>query len=60
MGGALSSNSWLANMAMAGAGLLSLALGVLFVYQDSLLYHPYIPGVPKTPRENPPGFRCVM
>lgn len=61
MGGALSStnSSWVANLAMAGAGLLSLALGALYYYQDNLLYHPYIPGVPKTPRENPQGFRYV-
>lgn len=60
MGGALSAHhTWVANLAMAGVGLLSLALGALYYYQDNLLYHPYIPGVPKTPRENPQGFRCV-
>lgn len=35
MGGALSSN-WVANLAMCGAGLLSVALGALYYYQDNL------------------------
>lgn len=60
MGGMLSSalrSTWVANLVWTGGGLLALGLGALYYYQDNLLYHPFIPGVPKTPRENPPGFR---
>lgn len=28
-----------------------------FCMQESLLYHPAIPGVPKAPKDNPPGYR---
>jgi hypothetical protein len=48
------------NILWAGAGLISLALGALYFFQDSLLYYPSIPGVPKSPRENPQGYRFVF
>ena len=37
-------------------GLLAIALGTLYVYQDNMLYYPNPPGLPKTVDENPQGF----
>ena len=39
------------------AGLASIALGLLYTKQDSLLYFPSIGGVPRRPHENPRGYR---
>jgi hypothetical protein len=49
--------SWLSNILWGGTGILTCVLGALYVYQDNLLYHPVIPGVPKSPKENPKGYR---
>ena len=60
MGGTLSQllrSTWLSNLIWTGGSLLTLGLGALYYFQDQLLYHPSIPGMPKTPRENPPGYR---
>lgn len=60
MGGALSQllrSTWLANLMWMSGSILALGLGALYYFQDQLLYHPSIPGMPQTPRENPPGYR---
>jgi len=60
MGGAFTQilrSSWVSNLLWTGGGLLALGLGTLYYFQDNLLYHPSIPGMPKSPRENPPGYR---
>ena len=38
-------------------GLAGVAVTMLYMYQDKLLYMPNPPGLPKTPDENPPG--CI-
>mgnify|MGYP003386207123 CR=1 FL=1 len=38
-------------------GLVVVALSLLYVYQDNLLYMPNPPGLPKTPEQNPSG--CI-
>ena len=38
-------------------GLLSIAAGLLYAKQDSLLYFPAIGGVPRKPSENPRKYR---
>mmetsp|Transcript_25142 Transcript_25142/g.32803 ORF Transcript_25142/g.32803 Transcript_25142/m.32803 type:complete len:356 (-) Transcript_25142:168-1235(-) len=40
-----------------GAGIIAIVCTVLWYYQDSLLYYPSMPGLPKRPQENPEGFR---
>lgn len=39
------------------AGVASLALGLLYVKQESLLYFPEIGGIPRRPRSNPRRYR---
>lgn len=38
-------------------GLIAIALGSLYMFQDNLLYIPNPPNLPKTVNENPQGFR---
>jgi hypothetical protein len=45
------------NGMLLGGGLVSLALGLLYAFQDRLLYHPSVPGVPKSTKANPRGAR---
>lgn len=52
--------SFLGNLWMwpvGGAACVGLFLIFLYSIQDRLLYHPVIPGMSKTPDENPDGFR---
>jgi pimeloyl-ACP methyl ester carboxylesterase len=39
------------------AGLVALVAGLLYAKQDSLLYFPEIGGLPRSPRQNPRGYR---
>ncbi|KAI2504481.1 alpha/beta hydrolase [Fragilaria crotonensis] len=39
------------------AGLITVAVGFLYVKQDSLLYFPEIGGIPRRPRQNPRRYR---
>lgn len=39
------------------SGLVSIALGLLYMKQDNLLYFPEISGVPRRPRSNPRKYR---
>ena len=39
------------------AGLCSVAVGLLYVFQDKLLYHPVLPGMERSNRHNPRGMK---
>lgn len=39
------------------AGLVAVAVGFLYVKQDSLLYFPEVGGIPRRPRQNPRRYR---
>lgn len=38
-------------------GCASIILIALYKFQDKILYHPEIPGMPVSPDDNPPGFK---
>lgn len=38
-------------------GFIAIGLGTLYVFQDSMLYYPNPPGLPKTVNENPTGMK---
>ena len=39
------------------AGLCSVAVGLLYVFQEKLLYHPVVPGLERSNRHNPRGMK---
>lgn len=59
------SYSWIASTIMTittrvvslSVGVVAIVVGILYVKQDSLLYHPVVPGLPRSPRDNPKGYR---
>jgi len=53
----IDSMSWFNWFFWGGSVLVSAILGALYIYQENLLYHPSIPGLPKKPRDNPRYFR---
>ena len=48
---------WFENIAKGAAAIILIVLGLLYTYQDNLLYHPAPPGFPRTVAENPPGYQ---
>ncbi|OQR90725.1 serine protease family S09X [Thraustotheca clavata] len=48
---------WMQSMVYAGGALFATSLMLLYVYQEKLLYHPSMPGVPKLTTDNPKGYR---
>ncbi|RHY12421.1 hypothetical protein DYB36_002370 [Aphanomyces astaci] len=49
--------SWLQTLVVSSAALAVGLLGILYVYQEKLLYFPSMPGVSKLTTENPEGYR---
>lgn len=50
--------SWLWRASYVGVGLTALGLVLLYKNQNYLLYIPNPPGLPRTPRDNPPGYQA--
>lgn len=48
---------WMTFSGKCVGGLVGVVLILLYKYQDNLLYHPVIPNMPKTPDENPKGYK---
>ena len=48
---------WLLFAGKLGVGVGALVLGLLYTFQNKILYHPNPPGVPKTPDEMPDGYK---
>jgi dipeptidyl aminopeptidase/acylaminoacyl peptidase len=48
--------SWFSFGSKIAIGLVVAAAGLLYVHQEKLLYMPYPPNFPRTPKENPPGY----
>lgn len=49
--------SWATFSAKIGIGLFTVFAGLLYKYQEKILYIPNPPNFPKTPKENPPGYQ---
>ncbi|KAF0700393.1 Aste57867_9098 [Aphanomyces stellatus] len=49
--------SWVQTAVITGGALTVGLLGLLYVFQDKLLYFPSMPGVSKLTTENPEGYR---
>ncbi|ETW07899.1 hypothetical protein H310_02309 [Aphanomyces invadans] len=49
--------SWLQTLVVTTSALAVGLLGILYVYQEKLLYFPSMPGVSKLTTENPEGYR---
>ncbi|ETV85902.1 hypothetical protein, variant 1 [Aphanomyces astaci] len=49
--------SWLQTLVVSSAALAVGLLGILYVYQEKLLYFPSMPGVSRLTTENPEGYR---
>ena len=49
--------SWMFWPTMIIASGASIVLILLYKYQNKMLYHPSIPGLPLSPDDNPEGFR---
>ncbi len=52
--------TWVVNLTTFVVGLTSLVLVLLYNYQDNMLYHPTVPGLPRKPAENPTRYKNPM
>ena len=52
--------SWVVNLTTFVVGVTSLVLVLLYNYQDSMLYFPSVPGLPRKPEENPDRYKNPM
>ncbi|KDO27848.1 hypothetical protein SPRG_07121 [Saprolegnia parasitica CBS 223.65] len=48
---------WVQTATYAGGAAVAGLMMLLYVYQEKLLYHPSVPGVPKLTTENPKGYQ---
>ncbi|KAG9408153.1 Alpha/beta hydrolase domain-containing protein 13 [Aphanomyces cochlioides] len=49
--------SWIQTLVLTGGALTVGLIGMIYVYQEKLLYFPSMPGVSKLTTENPEGYR---